>query len=114
MDFTGNTRVAPGPVPGLPGPSAAALVPQSSEDTIIPFTQGQGQQGQPQPQAKERNQKPTMLQTHNENQIVLITEAINSLDLSAQRKLSIKHRFLSLLQEYTFRSKRYSTATLPQ
>jgi hypothetical protein len=115
MDFTANMRVAPAPsasAPGAsaaalaPGPSAAALAPQSSEDTIIPFTQGQ----QAQPQAKERNQKPTMLQTHNENQIVLITEAINSLDLSAQRKLSIKHRFLSLLQEYTFRSKRYSTA----
>ena len=55
-------------------------------------------------------QKPTLLQTHNENQIELITEAINSLDLSWQKKLSIKHRFLSLLQEYTFRSKRYSVS----
>ena len=54
--------------------------------------------------------RPTMMQTHNENQIELITEAIDSLDLSAQKKLSIKHRFISLLEEYTFRSKRYSRA----
>jgi len=54
--------------------------------------------------------RPKMMQTHNENQIELITEAIESLELSVQKKLSIKHRFISLLEEYTFRSKRYSRA----
>ena len=54
--------------------------------------------------------RPTLMQTHNENQIGLVTEAIESLDLSVQKKLSIKHRFISLLEEYTFRSKRYSRA----
>jgi len=54
--------------------------------------------------------RPTLMQTHNENQIGLVTEAIESLDLSIQKKLSIKHRFISLLEEYTFRSKRYSRA----
>jgi len=63
-----------------------------------------------QDQAKHLTQKPKMLQTHNENQIELITEALDSLKLSFSQKLSLKHRFLSLLQEYTFRSKRYSTA----
>jgi len=55
-------------------------------------------------------QKPKMLQTHNENQIDLITEALDSLKLSYSQKLSLKHRFVSLLREYTFRSKRYSNA----
>jgi hypothetical protein len=54
--------------------------------------------------------RPKMLQTHNENQIELVTEAIESLNLSHQKKLSIKHRFISLLEEYTFRSNRYSKA----
>jgi len=54
--------------------------------------------------------KPGFLQTHNENQIFLITEAFNSLDLNFQKKSSIKYRFISLLDEYTFRSKRYSRA----
>ena len=63
-----------------------------------------------QDQPKHLTQKPKMLQTHNENQIELITEALDSLKLSFSQKLSLKHRFLSLLQEYTFRSKRYSTA----
>jgi hypothetical protein len=53
---------------------------------------------------------PHFLQTHNENQINLITEAFDSLTLSDQKKLSIKYRFISLLDEYTFRSKRYSRA----
>lgn len=54
--------------------------------------------------------RPNMMQTHNENQIDLVTEAIDSLTLSVQRKLAIKHRFISLLEEYTYRSKRYSRA----
>jgi hypothetical protein len=54
--------------------------------------------------------KPRYLQTHNENQITLITEAFDSLRLGDQKKLSTKYRFVSLLDEYTFRSKRYSTA----
>ena len=54
--------------------------------------------------------RPRIMQTHNENQIELVTEAIESLDLNPQKKLSIKHRFISLLEEYTFRSKRYSRA----
>jgi hypothetical protein len=67
-----------------------------------------------QPRSQRRKsiltQRPTLLQTHNENQIDLITEALDGLKLSYHQKLSIKHRFLSLLQEYTFRSKRYSNA----
>ena len=67
-----------------------------------------------QPRSKRRKsiltQRPALLQTHNENQIDLITEALDGLKLSYHQKLSIKHRFLSLLQEYTFRSKRYSNA----
>ena len=55
-------------------------------------------------------QRPGALQTHNENQIELITDAMDGLKLSYHQKLSIKHRFLSLLQEYTYRSKRYSNA----
>ena len=54
--------------------------------------------------------KPAWFQTHNENQIHLITEAFDSLDLDFQKKTSIKYRFISLLDEYTFRSKRYSRA----
>ena len=38
---------------------------------------------------------PHFLQTHNENQINLITEAFDSLTLSDQKKLSIKYRFIS-------------------
>ena len=77
----------------------------------------QTQQTQQQPQHKLEDeskqpitQKPKMLQTHNENQIDLITEALDSLKLSYSQKLSLKHRFVSLLREYTFRSKRYSNA----
>jgi len=54
--------------------------------------------------------RPTLMQTHNENQIELVTEALDTLELSTQKKLSIKHRFISLLEEYTSRSKRYSRA----
>lgn len=54
--------------------------------------------------------RPSIMQTHNENQIELVKEAIESLDLNPQKKISIKHRFISLLEEYTFRSKRYSRA----
>lgn len=70
---------------------------------IVPFVPD-AQQAQPKPQ------KPHMLQTHNENQIELLTEALDSVQLSYNQKLSLKHRFLSLLQEYTYRSKRYSNA----
>jgi hypothetical protein len=54
--------------------------------------------------------RPSFMQTHNENQIELVTEALDSLTLSPQKKLSIKHRYISLLEEYTFRSNRYSKA----
>ena len=88
---------------GLKGLSIKRILP--SPTPSIEKEQVQIQRNQSNPQ-----QKPTMLQTHNENQIELITEALDSLELSYSQKLSLKHRFLSLLQEYTFRSKRYSTA----
>jgi hypothetical protein len=76
--------------------------PQIQEEEII------------QPRSQRRKsiltQRPALLQTHNENQIELITDALEGLKLSYHQKLSIKHRFLSLLQEYTYRSKRYSNA----
>ena len=94
--------LAPGPVPGVsPGPvislrALARSLPRLFEvDSQVLSTSAT---------------RPRLMQTHNENQIVLITEAIDSLVLSVQKKLSIKHRFISLLEEYTFRSKRYSRA----
>ena len=86
---------------------------QEGQEVIV--VQQEQQQQQQQHRQRERRksiltQKPALLQTHNENQIELITEALDGLSLSYHQKLSIKHRFLSLLQEYTYRSKRYSNA----
>ena len=82
---------------------------QEGQEVIV-VQQGSQQQRQSERRKSILTQKPGALQTHNENQIELITEALDGLSLSYHQKLSIKHRFLSLLQEYTYRSKRYSNA----
>jgi len=93
-------------LPFIPGPTPESPVQLPPLSPLSPLPQGQGQgQGQ-----HPITQKPHMLQTHNENQIELITEALDTLKLTYSQKLSLKHRFLSLLQEYTYRSRRYSNA----
>lgn len=85
--------------------------PRQEGEEVIVVQQEQKQQNRQRERRKSiLTQKPALLQTHNENQIELITEALDGLSLSYHQKLSIKHRFLSLLQEYTYRSKRYSNA----
>ena len=64
----------------------------------------------PEPKEVQLATKPSFMQSHNENQIQLVTEAIESLSLSTQKKLSIRNRYISLLEEYTYRSNRYSKA----
>ena len=106
-------------------PETVVPTPKSSQPPLLePLgqgqpSQGQTSQGQPsqgqtsQGQNKQElpiTQKPHMLQTHNENQIELLTEALDTLKLSYSQKLSLKHRYLSLLREYTYRSRRYSNA----
>jgi hypothetical protein len=86
-------------------------VTQVTQDTVIQGIQGiQGIQDKDTKGKGFKNTRPSFMQTHNENQIGLVTEALNSLTLSYQKKLSIKHRFISLLEEYTYRSNRYSKA----
>ena len=92
-----------GPVPGIsPGPTSLRALATSLRG--LPRFQVNSQV------LSTSATRPRLMQTHNENQIELVTEAIESLDLSVQKKLSIKHRFISLLEEYTFRSNRYSRA----
>jgi hypothetical protein len=92
-----------------PQPEQRQEAIQEGQEVIV-VQQGSQQQRQSERRKSILTQKPGALQTHNENQIELITEALDGLFLSYHQKLSIKHRFLSLLQEYTYRSKRYSNA----
>jgi len=119
MELPTAPAPGPGPAPAQQQPlgqQGLGLAGLSITRRILPFTPGPGPESplaQPQPQAQRQDpltQKPRMLQTHNENQIELITEALDTLKLSHGQKLSLKHRFLSLLQEYTHRSRLYSNA----
>ena len=111
-----SVRVAPVPGPPGPGVSPAQVPgPASAPAPISLRALATSLRGLPRFQVDSQvlstsATRPRLMQTHNENQIELVTEAIESLDLSVQKKLSIKHRFISLLEEYTFRSNRYSRA----
>ena len=98
----GPAPVPGGPVPGVPGPTSLRALATSLRG--LPRFQVDSQV------LSTLATRPRLMQTHNENQIELVREAIDSLELSVQKKLSIKHRFISLLEEYTFRSNRYSRA----
>ena len=113
-----SVRVAPVPAGPVPGPAPVSPVPDSVPGVPGPTSLralATSLRGLPRFQVDSQvlstlATRPRLMQTHNENQIELVTEAIESLDLSVQKKLSIKHRFISLLEEYTFRSNRYSRA----
>ena len=115
-----SVRVAPvpgGPVPASPGPASPGPVPGGPGPGVSDSLRALATSLRGLPRFQVDSQvistsatRPRLMQTHNENQIELVTEAIDSLELSVQKKLSIKHRFISLLEEYTFRSNRYSRA----